>query len=487
MNRPATNSQQPSILQQIVTQRRQRIAELAEVYSQAGLYQAIQQQQRPRRSLTGQLRRSDKGFILECKKASPSKGLIRADFDPVAIARIYQPHAAAISVLTEPDYFEGDFAYLQAVSREVQIPVLCKDFIVEPLQLYLARYFGADAVLLMLSILDDDDYRTLSDLAGKLGLEVLTEVSTEAEMHRAAALNAPVIGINHRNLHDLSIDLNRSQRLAALAPKDALLIAESGITEHSQVRALGAFVDGFLVGSHLTAQADIDRACRQLIYGEHKVCGLTSPADALMAATAGARYGGLIFAEGSPRQLTITQAKGICQQVPALDYVAVVTTDAVNDIVQLAESLPLSAIQLHGQQPLAVVEAVRQQLPTTTALWYAIDMANQEAADFFNWPVERLVLDNGRGGSGQSFDWQKLNTLTETQRQQCLLAGGIGADNVRDAMATGCRGLDLNSAVEYKPGQKDAAALNLVFTRLSHYFRSSAQTLSSLSSKDINS
>lgn len=477
---------QTSILNTITQRRRAAIQAIATQphFSQARLYQHIHEHARPVRSLTHALRTADKGFILECKKASPSKGVIREAFDPVAIARVYQGYAAAISVLTEPDYFQGNFAYLQAVSQQVQVPVLCKDFIVEPLQVYLARYYGADAILLMLAILSDDEYRALAELAAKLDLEILTEVCSAAEMQRAARLDATVIGINHRNLHDLSIDLNRSQQLAALAPPNALLVAASGIQNNQQVRAIAQHVDGFLVGGHLTAQADIDLACRQLIYGQHKVCGLTRPEDAQAVAAAGATYGGLIFAPTSRRYIAPAKAAKICTQVPALNYVAVITGEDLSATLALAAGLPLHALQLHGQQSTEFVNTLRAQLDPDIAIWYALDvstiptgealaaiLAELFTAESESGAITKVLLDQGRGGSGQTFDWSHLSALPADILQRCVLAGGLHAGNIGAAAAIGCAGLDINSGVESAPGLKDPALLQQCFSTLASYYR----------------
>lgn len=472
-----------SILDTITQNRRQQMAELAldPHFSISRLSAHIEKYARPTRSLYKALAQADKGFILECKKASPSKGLIRADFDPVAIARIYQRYAAAISVLTEPSYFSGSFDYLQAVSAQVEIPVLCKDFIISSLQVYLARYYGADAILLMLSALSDSEYRSLAALAQSLDLEILTEVSTQEEMQRAAALNARIIGINHRNLHDLTIDTERSKRLAAYAPEGALLVAESGFSSNQQVRQTAPFVDGFLVGSFLTAQHDIERACKNLIYGENKVCGLTSPAGALSAASAGARFGGLIFAPGSPRCVTTQKALSICSQVPQLDYVAVSVSYNLADIETLAQKLPLHAIQLHGQQSKEFVEALRLRLPAQVQIWYAIDMSatDDSALTITQWleaSVDRVVLDQGKGGSGQAFDWSRLEQLLTHQKKSCLLAGGLNLDNLTAATQIGCAGLDINSGVEASPGEKDPALIHQAFKLIASYFRQTNST-----------
>ncbi|HEY5715533.1 MAG TPA: bifunctional indole-3-glycerol-phosphate synthase TrpC/phosphoribosylanthranilate isomerase TrpF, partial [Psychromonas sp.] len=180
-------------------------------------------------------------FILECKKASPSKGLIREKFDLDLIAGTYKNYASAISVLTDEKYFQGDFEYVSQVREQVSQPVLCKDFIIDPYQIYLARFYQADAILLMLSVLDDDAYQAYRDTAHSLNMGVLTEVSNEHELIRAIALNAQVIGINNRDLRDLSIDLTRTKKLAARIPADRIVISESGIYNHSQVKELSQY------------------------------------------------------------------------------------------------------------------------------------------------------------------------------------------------------------------------------------------------------
>lgn len=175
---------------------------------------------------------------MECKSASPSLGMIREQYHPGDLARIYSRLAAGISVLCEPDRFRGDYDHLTTVASSTHLPVLCKDFIIDEAQVYAARYFGADAILLMLSILDDATYRQLAGLADRLGLDVLTEAISAEEMARARALGAKIVGINHRNLHDLSIDLTRSAELNRLAPENAVVIAESGIRDNATVRRL---------------------------------------------------------------------------------------------------------------------------------------------------------------------------------------------------------------------------------------------------------
>ncbi|MGL5326744.1 MAG: bifunctional indole-3-glycerol-phosphate synthase TrpC/phosphoribosylanthranilate isomerase TrpF, partial [Aeromonas sp.] len=231
------------------------------------------------RDFVGALKAGSTRFILECKKASPSKGLIRDDFSPEAIADIYGKYATAISVLTDEKFFQGDFAFLPRVRSRVSQPVLCKDFMIDPYQVYLARHYQADAILLMLSVLTDEGYRALFAVAKELGLGVLTEVSNEEELTRAIALGAPVIGINNRDLRDLSVDLNRTKQLAKDIPSDRVVISESGINHRAQVADLRHHAKGFLVGSSLMAEPDLEAAVRKLVLGQNKVCGLTRAED----------------------------------------------------------------------------------------------------------------------------------------------------------------------------------------------------------------
>ncbi|MEC5341585.1 bifunctional indole-3-glycerol-phosphate synthase TrpC/phosphoribosylanthranilate isomerase TrpF [Brenneria populi] len=407
------------------------------------------------------LRRNKPAFILECKKASPSKGLIRDDFDPAGIARIYKDYASAISVLTDEKYFQGDFAFLPLVSAAVRQPVLCKDFIISEYQIYLARYYQADAILLMLSVLDDRQYRQLSDLAHSLKLGVLTEASNEEELHRAIKLEARVVGINNRNLRDLSIDLNRTRQLAPLLPDGVTIICESGIYRHEQIRELSQFADGFLIGSSLMSEPDLTLAVRRVILGENKVCGLTRPEDAQAAYQAGALYGGLIFVASSPRHVSPQQASAVVKSAP-LRYVGVFRDEPVERIVSLAGELQLAAVQLHGNEDRQTLSLLRERLPAACQIWKALSMSGGlPERDLPH--VDRYVLDNAQGGSGQTFDW---SVLKGQNLDNVLLAGGLNADNCAQAARLGCAGLDFNSGVESQPGKKDPHKIAAVFQQL---------------------
>ncbi|EOI5775223.1 bifunctional indole-3-glycerol-phosphate synthase TrpC/phosphoribosylanthranilate isomerase TrpF [Cronobacter malonaticus] len=403
-------------------------------------------------------------FILECKKASPSKGVIRSDFNPARIAGVYKHHASAISVLTDEKYFQGSFDFLPIVSAIAHQPVLCKDFIIDPYQIYLARFYQADACLLMLSVLDDDQYRQLAAVAHSLGMGVLTEVSNEEELERALRLEAKVVGINNRDLRDLSIDLNRTRELAPRLGHGVTVISESGIHTYGQVRELSRFANGFLIGSALMEHDDLESAVRQVLLGENKVCGLTSPQDAQSAWQAGALYGGLIFVGSSPRAVTDEQARAVIDAAP-LRYVGVFRDAPVEDVVAKANTFSLAAVQLHGDEDQTYISALRASLPETTAIWKAQSVSHALPPRNLQY-VDRYVLDNGQGGTGQRFDWSLLEGQT---LDNVMLAGGLGADNCVQAAQLGCAGLDFNSGVESAPGIKDSDKLAAVFRTLRAY------------------
>lgn len=220
------------------------------------------------RSLHRALKAVRPAFILECKHASPSKGVLRQHFDIDSIVATYNRFASAISVVTDSEFFKGDFAYIAKARANTNLPVLCKDFIISAYQIQLAAHLGADAVLLMLSVLDDDSYRDLLDVARFYGLEVLTEIINDDELDRALALDADIVGINNRDLRTLSIDLETTCRLAPRVPRKCALVSESGIEQREQVCRLARYVDGFLVGSALMQSPDLEQACADLVLGE---------------------------------------------------------------------------------------------------------------------------------------------------------------------------------------------------------------------------
>lgn len=464
-------------------------------------------------------------LILECKSASPSKGAIRPDFDPADLARAYAPFAAAISVLCEPDFFGGDFAHLSVVSRATadpcdpsdaapssqtpagqtptdpaptgtKQPVLCKDFIIAPEQILLARAHGADAALLMLSVLDDETYRDLAALAESLGMGVLTEVLDEAEMERALKLGARVIDVNHRNLHDLTMDLQRARRLQAayrqeVAANGSIVVGASGISDAQTLADLAQDLPAFLIGSALSGAADLEVAVRRLVLGELKICGLTSASAARAAWEAGFIYGGLNWVATSPRYLSVSESADLLAGAPQLRYWVVSTASSPAELTALAQDLAalraqlrqrraggdpdllpaLDGVQLHG--PLqadegALLARAREILGTVLGpaaqalrLVRALPTPLLGPADWQNLPApgpqgpDLYIFDAAVGGSGAVHDW---SLIPRELRAKSLLAGGLGVENAAAARASGARGADFNSALEYPPDPGEGGA-----------------------------
>jgi indole-3-glycerol phosphate synthase len=259
----ATNT--APILERILQSRRAAIAELKASGVGAGLPQSVAAAPAPR-DFRQALRRAGVALIAECKERSPSGGLLQRSYDPVQLARRYAANgAAAISVLTEPEFFGGSLDHLQAVRAAVDVPVLCKDFVIDPIQVLAARAVGADAVLLIVALLDDAALHELQALAASLSIQAVVEVHSEEELDRALKADAMIIGINNRDLTKMKTDRGTTVRLRARIPAGRVVISESGIESRGDVdelRRLG--VDAVLVGEALLRAADLEAKVREL-------------------------------------------------------------------------------------------------------------------------------------------------------------------------------------------------------------------------------
>ncbi|HHH30839.1 MAG TPA: bifunctional indole-3-glycerol-phosphate synthase TrpC/phosphoribosylanthranilate isomerase TrpF, partial [Polyangiaceae bacterium] len=302
----------------------------------------------------------------------------------------------------------------------------------------------------------------------RLAMGALVEVHDEQELERAVAAGAEVIGINNRDLKTLQVDLAVTERLAPSVPDGCLRIAESGIRSHDDVVALRGLVDGFLIGTSLMREPDLDKAVRSVIFGRTKICGLTAPAHAVGVHAAGATHGGLVFWPPSPRAVTLDQATAIIRAAP-LAWVGVFVDAPIERVVEHVHRLDLSTVQLHGKEDATYVEALRPQLPEECAIWAAHRVTGDErqpprSADR---GVDRLLLDayvtGMPGGTGARFDWNLVRNHPE--RATLVLSGGIAPDNVAEADALGCWALDLSSGVERRPGDKDLDLVEELFER----------------------
>ncbi|WP_187107738.1 bifunctional indole-3-glycerol-phosphate synthase TrpC/phosphoribosylanthranilate isomerase TrpF [Sphingomonas xanthus] len=427
-----------------------------------------------RRSLRDALAKPGARFVMEVKRRSPSGHVGRHSLEQAVAA--YAPVADAISVLTDGADFGGSLDDLAVARSRFDGPILAKDFVVEPFQVAEARAAGADAVLAMLSVLDDSQAAEVMAAAHGLAMDVLVEVHDEGELARAIGLGAEIIGINNRDLKSLRTDLAVTERLAPLVPANALLVAESGIASHSDVQRLASNVDAFLVGSSLMAADDISQAARTLVHGRVKICGITRLEDVSAAARSGATHVGLIMVPQTPRAATVEQALPLAQSARLKGLVAVgVFRDAeANRVSEVVAALQLGAVQLHGKESAAQVAELRALLPDEIEIWTArtVDGDRIGPARAAHRTLFDTMIDGRSGGTGQPFDWSVL--AGEPDLSAAFLSGGIGPGNVAAAARVGAYGLDASSRVEASAGVKDHELLDRLFAELRPISRSHA-------------
>lgn len=261
-----------TILHRICADKRQHVAAARRQRSLDSM-EAVIRDQSPPRGFVAALERAVAdgrfGLIAEIKKASPSAGLIRLDFDPPALARAYrQGGASCLSVLTDAPYFQGEDAFVSAVRQAVELPVLRKDFMIDPWQIVESRMLGADCVLLIMAVLSDDQAAEMERTAQSFGMDVLVEIHDEEEFDRALRLSSPLLGINNRNLKTMKTDIGTTERLAARLPANRVLVSESGLkTADDLIRMARVGARRFLIGESLMRQADVTAATRALLVG----------------------------------------------------------------------------------------------------------------------------------------------------------------------------------------------------------------------------
>jgi indole-3-glycerol phosphate synthase/phosphoribosylanthranilate isomerase len=415
-----------------------------------------------RRSLRAALGQRGARFIMEVKRASPSGHRSSVTVEKAVTA--YAPVADAISVLTDGPGFGGSLDDIRKARTLFDGPILAKDFIVDPAQVSEARAAGADAVLVMMSVLDDADAASALAEARRLGMDAIVEVHGESELCRALALGASIVGINNRDLKTLKTDLSVTERLACLAPPDVLVVSESGIASPANVERLAFHADAFLVGSSLMAASDITEAARALVYGRVKLCGLTRAEDVELAARSGATHAGLVMVDASPRAVGFGEAMRLSRVAQRLGIKSVgVFRDCPPETVRsTALMIGLDAVQLHGRENDADIAAMRVALPEAIELWAACGIGSR--ASPARAGADRTLFDNGAGGTGKAFDWALLAGRDDLP--SAFLAGGISPANARSAATVGAHGLDVGSSVEASPGIKDPVKVEALFAAL---------------------
>jgi indole-3-glycerol phosphate synthase len=273
-----TSARSKNILELIVEARRESVAHRKRVLPEAALRIAVEKKTAPPRDFPSALTGSGVHIIAELKKASPSRGIIRSDFTPALLASdLEQAGATALSVLTEEDFFSGSLGDLKEASRVTKIPILRKDFILDPWQVWETRAAGADSFLLIAAVLDDETFRALLALGRSLKMEPLVEVHSRQELERVLSAGAKIIGVNNRDLQDFSVHLKTSLELVRGIPEDCIAVSESGLrTREDLVRLSEAGFDAFLIGERLMQQDDPGQALRTLL----QPGGVESPGSA---------------------------------------------------------------------------------------------------------------------------------------------------------------------------------------------------------------
>ncbi|GAB4202318.1 MAG: bifunctional indole-3-glycerol-phosphate synthase TrpC/phosphoribosylanthranilate isomerase TrpF [Sandaracinaceae bacterium] len=437
-----------SVLREIVAHKRAEVAERRKRSPRAHERAVVPSD----RSFVAALEAPGLSLVAEVKRTSPSLArtseILPSRFDPIALARAYDPSARAISVLTEARYFGGSLEDLARVRETTRRPVLCKDFVVDPEhQIPEARAHGADAILLMAQILAPSAIERALGLCRALGMEALVEVHDEDELARVLGeTSARIVGINARDLDTLAIDLDRPRRLAARAREAGrIVVAESGLRSRGDVAALEGEVDAILVGSVLSRAADPGAALVALGFGPRprrpavKICGVRTAVQARAAHDAGADALGLNFVLGARRAVQASELDAIAVSTRGALRVGVFASPSIAEVEAAIARAELGAIQLHDAPdapaldlaPFAALAARRG-----VALWRAIPVPSPDLrarlADAQRYGA-RVVLDAARAGSGRRFDPAALRGLVLPS--DLVLAGGLDAEHVASCIA----------------------------------------------------
>jgi indole-3-glycerol phosphate synthase/phosphoribosylanthranilate isomerase len=410
--------------------------------------------------------------LCELKRASPSKGMLREEFDPAALAGEYaRAGADALSVLTEPEFFLGAGDYLTIAKATSKLPCLAKDFFLDPWQIEEAKGLGADGILLIAALLPDAGLQALLDRARAEGLDVIVEVHDEKELARAVAAGADLIGLNQRDLRTFQVDGTLTERLRPLVPKGVTLVSESGISSAEEAVALArAGVDALLIGEHFM-RADhpgeelfrLRRACERALTGAPsvriKICGIARAEDAVHAVRAGADYLGIVLCDG-PRKKTLEEAAAIIAaarienpHVPVLGVVRNPDAEMARQVLAAG----FDGMQLHGTESEPEFAMVREWHPTAL-LWKALGVNSEtdllRAEGYAH--ADTVLVEPGVRGQTLGAPLELIESVADQRRLG--LAGGLTPDSVADAVHDARPYVvDVSSGVEASPGVKDHA------------------------------
>jgi indole-3-glycerol phosphate synthase/phosphoribosylanthranilate isomerase len=449
----------PDILARIVVKKREELARGLAPTDQ--WERAAELRLATRRDFRAALTAHTPAIIAEVKKASPSKGLLSADFDAARIAAAYQTGgAAAVSVLTDESFFQGSLRDLEKARAAVGLPVIRKDFTVAHSHILEAAAHGADAILLIAAILTEREIRDFREAAARYRMTALVEVHNRRELDMAIAAGSDVIGVNNRDLNTFEVTLETSLRLAEHLPAGAVRVSESGIHSAADIATLrAAGFTAFLVGEHLMKSGDPAAALRKLVAAPPmavmvKICGITNQQDADAAIAGGATAIGFNFYRPSPRYIAPEAAAAIAS-APGILRVGVFVNEEKARVDAVAGIARLAVAQLHGDETPA-------SYPAAVAVWKAVRVSQDfRLQEYEQLPADALLLDGPAaelyGGAGRVFDWAILKThMAANTGMRIILAGGLDTSNVAQAVALAHPwGVDACSRIESAPGKKD--------------------------------
>lgn len=443
----------PDILQTIIENKRKEVE--------------VSKQKLPLSKIRKNLKKSDRNFltalkgkhniISELKYKSPSIGVIGKKRPIKEIITAYDKYASAISVLTDKKFFGGNLTYINKVKRYTKLPILRKDFTIDEYQIYEARYFGADAVLLIASILSAEEIEQFLKITRKLGMEALVETKTKEEIEKVLTTSAKIIGINNRNLSDFSITLNTTKELKKLIPIDKIIVSESGIYTRNDILTLDTHA--VLIGTSLMKAEDISQKLSEIKVTKIKICGITNTKDALESITSGADILGFNFYKKSSRYILPQKAFEIIQQLPnTVQTIGVFVNHTQKEINEISKTSGVDFIQLHGDETekfcnslgtnVIKVERVNDKLPKQKELLYA------RLYDTFS-KIEY-------GGTGKVFE----QNILQNTNGKIFVAGGINPENVTNTLRVHPYAIDTCSGVEKAPGIKDAQKVKLLISKV---------------------
>ncbi len=451
----------PNKLDVILSDKKQELESLKKIISLKELKQKVANTSLTVRDFKKSLENNSKiSLIAEIKKASPSLGDINIDINIKKQAKIYESAgASAISVLTDK-HFKGEISFLKEVKKVTNTPILRKDFIFDPYQIYESYLAGADALLLIATVLDQKTLSALVDLTHKLGMECLVETHTKEDVEKALKTNAKVIGINARDLKTFEVNLDTAKNLAKEIPKDRLIVAESGIEARKDVERLAeAGVKVILVGTTLMKASNVRVKIKEFCINvkkipKIKICGITSKKDALAVAKLKPDYLGFIFDKESKRYIKPEVAREIISSVRKIhgnkiNFVGVFVDEDIKKVKQIVKNCGLNVVQLHGEESTEYVPKLKKICEVWKVIMIKKSSDKNKVKKYYK-VTDKILFDAGKGSG------QEVNLSLLKNEYIDILAGGLGNENIKSILGKISPDIvDANSKLESAPGKKD--------------------------------